>query len=155
VAGGDLRVGFTQSLTNQYGEIMAGGQLRLDGAAGASVDNVAATLYRHYSVDGVRHYADGVALTYQQPGLSQVIGSVAGVLSDAQGVQITGGARSATWTPAPARPPTSCSGCTCPPAAWQAPAARPTPRAPRPRAMPVRSTAAPPRPVPTARQVQG
>ena len=92
LAGGDLRVGFTHSLTNQHGEIMAGGRLRLDGAAGASVDNVATTLYRHYSFDGVRHYADGVALTYQQPGLSQVIGSVAGVLSGAQGVHITGGA---------------------------------------------------------------
>lgn len=92
VAGGDIRIGFAGSVTNRYGEIMAGAQLKLQGVPGSTVDNVATTLYRRYAFDGVRHYADGVNVTYTQPEISMAIGSVSGVLSGAQGVSITGGA---------------------------------------------------------------
>jgi len=92
VAAGNIRVGFTESMTNRYGEIMAGGQLKAQGAPGASPENVGTTLYRRYAFDGVRHYADGLEAAYTRPEISMAIGSVSGVMSGAQGVTITGGA---------------------------------------------------------------
>ncbi|MDM0087151.1 MULTISPECIES: hemagglutinin repeat-containing protein [unclassified Variovorax] len=91
VAGGDIRVGFTVSVTNSYGDIMAGHELKLQGAPGSTVDNMATSLYRRYAFDVVRHYADGVTQRYVAPEQSQKIGSVSGVLSGVQGVHIVGG----------------------------------------------------------------
>ena len=90
VAGGDIRVGFTQSLTNSYSDIMAGGQLALVGP-GAALTNLATTLYRHYQFDGTRIYADGVTAAYTRPEQSLVIGSAGGTLSGVQGVTIQAG----------------------------------------------------------------
>ncbi|MFZ4285502.1 hemagglutinin repeat-containing protein [Variovorax sp. HJSM1_2] len=92
VAGGNMRISFSQSLDNRYSEIMAGGDLQLSGSNNATLTNQATTLYRRYQFDGTRVYADGVRLAYTRPDISEEIGSVSGTLSGARSVNIQAGA---------------------------------------------------------------
>lgn len=88
LAGGNMHLTVSQSLTNQYGSILASGFLTMDGAAIPT--NQGATLYRIHSFDGTWRTEDGTTVAYTMPSLSEVAGRVTGIIDGNQGVSITG-----------------------------------------------------------------
>ncbi|HEY4315979.1 MAG TPA: filamentous hemagglutinin N-terminal domain-containing protein, partial [Herbaspirillum sp.] len=89
-SGGNMRISVDQALNNQYASIMAGGGLQIDGGTTAAVSNVGETLYRTHTFDGTWYTYGGSAVHYDMPSISEVIGSVGGVMSGNQGVAISG-----------------------------------------------------------------
>lgn len=87
-SGGNMHLTVSQHLNNQFGEIIATGYLGIDGAGTRT--NQSATLYRNHNFDGRWRVEDGTMATYTMPTISEVIGTVGGVISGGQGVSITG-----------------------------------------------------------------
>jgi filamentous hemagglutinin len=88
LASGDMHLSVSNTFTNNFGDIKASGSLVIDG--GAPKDNVAATLYRTHTFDGTWRTYGGQTVSYQQPRMSEAIGSVGGVIRGDAGVSISG-----------------------------------------------------------------
>jgi filamentous hemagglutinin len=88
LAGGDMYLNVSSTLENRFGEIKARGSLSIGG--GAAISNVGTTLYRTHTFDGTWRTYGGQTVSYQQPSMSEVIGSGAGVILGSQGVSISG-----------------------------------------------------------------
>lgn len=88
ISGGNMHLNVGQALTNQYGNIMATGNLAIDG--NAAISNEGATLYRTHTFDGTWTSDKGVKTPYTAPTLTEQIGSAAGTISGGKGVSITG-----------------------------------------------------------------
>ncbi|MCZ2498764.1 filamentous hemagglutinin N-terminal domain-containing protein [Xylophilus sp. Kf1] len=91
-AGGNISIAYADSMTNRFGDVVAGGTLAITRSTPGStaVDNEGITLYRRYQFSGTSTLANGSVLPWNQPDISQVIGTARGLLSGAQGVTITG-----------------------------------------------------------------
>jgi filamentous hemagglutinin len=90
LSGGNMHISFSQALNNNFSEIRAAGTLWADGGASGVATNTGLTLYRKHSFDGVIKTVDGTNVAYTMPDISEVIGSVGGVISGGSGVLITG-----------------------------------------------------------------
>lgn len=88
LAGGNMYLNVSSTLENRFGDIKARGGLVIDG--GATISNVGATLYRTHTFDGTWRTYGGQTVSYQQPDMSEVISSGAGIIQGGQGVSITG-----------------------------------------------------------------
>nr|WP_285230668.1 hemagglutinin repeat-containing protein [Stenotrophomonas sp. ISL-67] len=77
-SGGAMRIR-TDVLVNSYGGIAAGGNLDIAGKTTAiSTTNRSTTLYRTHEFDNVGHTFSGDTVTWSNPAISEVIGSVSG-----------------------------------------------------------------------------
>ncbi len=89
LAGGNMNLTVGSALNNQYADIKAQGVLNIGGSA--PINNVGATLYRTHNFDGTWTTDDrSNVVAYTQPSISEVIGSLVGVIHGGQGVSITG-----------------------------------------------------------------
>ena len=88
LSGGDIRLTVSSAIENRFSDIKAKGSLIIDG--GGTKNNTGATLYRTHSFDGRWKTVDGTITSYQRPSISEVLGSVAGVIEGNQGVSISG-----------------------------------------------------------------
>jgi filamentous hemagglutinin len=88
LSGGNMHLTVATALDNQFGDIKARGVLVFDG--GGTKHNSGATLYRTYTFDGTWTTYGGQTVAYQQPSISEAIGSAAGVIDGEQGVSISG-----------------------------------------------------------------
>lgn len=69
-------------LTNQYGQIAAGGDLAIVGHNGVPVvTNVGQTLYRTYQFSNVSHAYDGRTRAWTNPSISEQIGKIGGTIT--------------------------------------------------------------------------
>ena len=98
-SGGNMHIAISQVLDNQYSNIVADGKLLLDGS-GADVSNLGQTLYRRHSFDGIWYTANGTAIQYAMPSISEIIGTTKGAIVGTQGLTIV--ARNFTNTDAAA-----------------------------------------------------
>lgn len=87
LSGGNMYLTVSGAIENKFGEIKAKGVLVNE--SNAPINNVGATLYRTYNFDGTWTTYGGQTVAYQQPSLSEVIGSAAGVVEGDQGVIIS------------------------------------------------------------------
>jgi filamentous hemagglutinin len=88
LSGGNMHLTVAQTLNNQYGDIMATGSLAIDG--GANISNQGATLYRTHTFDGTWTTLGGDVAAFNNPSISEAIGSAAGTISGGKGVSISG-----------------------------------------------------------------
>lgn len=84
-AGGDMRLDLGESLLNRYGDILAGGVLRIDGPASA-VHNEGAELKRTHRFAITSHTAGMGSFDWVKPDISEIIGAVPARLSGNQGL---------------------------------------------------------------------
>jgi filamentous hemagglutinin len=88
LSGGNMHLTVGQTLNNQYGDIMATGSLAIDG--GANISNQGTTLYRTHTFDGTWTTMGGDVVAFNNPSISEAIGSAAGTISGGKGVSISG-----------------------------------------------------------------
>jgi len=86
-AGGDMRLDLGESLLNRYGDILAGGVLRIDGPASA-VHNEGAELKRTHRFAISSHTAGMGSFDWVKPDISETIGAVPARLSGNQGLLV-------------------------------------------------------------------
>jgi len=87
VSGGNMHVTVTNVVDNRYGDIMARGRLTIDGTS--NIINTGAKLFRYHTFDGTWTNENGTITRFQQPQLTEEIGTSAGTIQGGQGVSIT------------------------------------------------------------------
>jgi filamentous hemagglutinin len=88
LSGGDMRLTVSTLLENRFSDIKAKGSLTLDGDA--DKPTFGGTLYRTHMFDGTWTTKGGETTRYQNPSISEKIGSLTGIIEGNQGVYITG-----------------------------------------------------------------
>ena len=88
LAGGNMSVTVGQTLLNQYGDIMATGNLSIGGSA--AISNQGASLYRTHTFDGTWKTDEGTDTAYTMPTTTEMIGTAAGTIAGGKGVAISG-----------------------------------------------------------------